>query len=318
MNFSRSFSLGLALSLAAPLAASADLLHDYNLVVVNGVNTTSETEGRAIIGGNLSGNSTQVGFKLPSGTAPSAVTLEVGGDITNSQLTVSVGSLLQGGSVYPSGNNLLFPGGGSRTMNAGLVNTLSGSLQSELTADSNYYKTLATNSTVTAPTNGQPGPVVFNAVGDANHVAVFNLSGSVFSDSKSQSYSLNNTNGATSFVFNVTGASINFNQGNFTGGLASVAFSSAAIFNFHQATSLNFTNHFYGAVLAPNAAFTNSTAIEGSVFVQSFTQNGEVHLPNYAGPALSAVPEPASIALLGIGAAGGLALDARRRRRARA
>jgi choice-of-anchor A domain-containing protein len=78
------------------------------------------------------------------------------------------------------------------------------------------------------------------------------------------------------------------------------------IWNFSQATSLTIDRNFNGAILAPSAHLTNSTAIDGSVFVASMTQNGEVHLPGYTG----VVPAPGTAVLAGLG---GLIMAARRR-----
>jgi len=68
------------------------------------------------------------------------------------------------------------------------------------------------------------------------------------------------------------------------------------IWNFVDATSITLQRGFSGAILAPNAHLTNVNDIDGSVFVGSFTQNGEVHLPNYTG----VIPAPGAVALLGV------------------
>ena len=50
------------------------------------------------------------------------------------------------------------------------------------------------------------------------------------------------------------------------------------------ATNINMGGkQFNGALLAPNASLFTQGVMEGSVFVGSFLQRGEVHLPGYAG-----------------------------------
>ncbi len=137
-------------------------------------------------------------------------------------------------------------------------------------------------------------------------VAVFNVSAAnVFNNSLIQQIELN-AGSATSVVINVSGTTVNFTNGNMVGAWTSAFARSKVIWNFWEATSIFFDRNFNGAVLAPNAHLRNTTAIDGSVFVLSIQQDGEVHLPNYTG----FVPAPGSLALLG--AAGVLA--ARRRR----
>jgi choice-of-anchor A domain-containing protein len=145
----------------------------------------------------------------------------------------------------------------------------------------------------------------FIATPGLDGVAVFSISASTLTSSLVQQYELV-TGGATSIVINVTGSSASFNAGNFVGNWQNAAVRATTIWNFSQATSLTIDRNFNGAILAPSAHLTNSTAIDGSVFVGSMTQNGEVHLPGYTG----VVPAPGTALLAGLG---GLIMAARHR-----
>lgn len=289
------------LSLLAAASASADVLHDWNLMVLGNHTSNSEVEGRAFIGGNLGGPASNWAIGL---TPPSAWlgvdTLVVGGNITAGNINLNAGNLRLGGS---NSANLNFNGGGSLILDP-TVSQQVPAFASQLAGHSSALAGLAANSTLALP-NGQPGAATFNA-NPVGGVAVFNITGSsLFSNGLVQQIDLN-VNGAASIVINVTGSSILYNGGNFVGAWNTNFARANVIWNFVDATNIQLDRAFNGALLAPNAHLTNSTNIDGSVFVSSFTQNGEVHLPNYTG----VVPAPGAIALLG--AAGVLA----RRRRA--
>ena len=72
--------------------------------------------------------------------------------------------------------------------------------------------------------------------------------------------------------------------------------------------SITLDRNFNGAILAPLANLQNSTAIDGSVWVKSFTQSGEVHLPNFT--QYTTIPAPGAASLMALG---GLLIVRRRR-----
>ncbi|HVZ93539.1 MAG TPA: collagen-binding domain-containing protein [Phycisphaerales bacterium] len=286
-----SFVVASAAALAVAASAHAGYIADYNLVVLGNHSITSEVEGRTYVGGILSGSGTFATKLTPASSYLTTDTLVVGGSINVSQINLNSGNLLRTGSRVGGVN---FNGGGHETVNGSALAALS-AVSSELNGASSFLHSMASNSSVTLPTS-QPAPATFNAVSGPGGVAVFDISGSLFSNGLVQSISLN-TNGATKFVINVSGTSINYNTGSFTGTWLTPAVRANAIWNFYEATSITLDRNFNGAVLAPLAHLTNTTSIDGSVFVGSFTQNGEVHLPNYIG-----VPAPAAASLFGLGA----------------
>lgn len=312
-KFPTATAIALALVSMGHGVAGAGYLQDYNLIVTGNLDSNSEVQGRTIVGGNLTGGSSNYAISLNPAASKSINTLIIGGNIDVGQggnINLNAGSMIVGGGKLSG--NVNNNGGGTLSYNNASALSYAPAAAAEMQATSTYLDGLAANSTVSLP-GSQPAPVIFQATPNSQGVAIFDIAGSVFGDQKSQSYQLDK-NGATTFIINVSGTSVLFDQGNFTGDFATAFASQKVLFNFYEATDLTIKQHLFGAVLAPKAHLTNSTAIEGSVFVKSFTQRGEVHLPNYTGN-INAVPEPGAIALLAIGLPGAFALAYRRNRK---
>lgn len=289
----------LTIALAAG-ASSASVISSYNQIVLGNLQTGQDTEGRLFVGGNLSGSSAQVGTQLAPLSFVGVDVLRVGGNTTINNLQVEAGNFRRSGGRTGSLN---MNGGGTEIVDPSVAASVS-SFSADLFATSSSLAGMATDSSVQVP-SGQPGPMRFIATPGLDGVAVFSISASVLTSSLVQQYELV-TGGATSIVINVTGSNASFNTGNFVGNWQNAAVRATTIWNFSQATSLTIDRNFNGAILAPSAHLTNSTAIDGSVFVGSMTQNGEVHLPGYTG----VVPSPGTAVLAGLG---GLIMAARRR-----
>ena len=181
--------------------------------------------------------------------------------------------------------------------------------QTPLTALSTQLNAVAANSTAWSSS----GAVSFNATPNSSGVAVFDVNTSLFSGASSVTFNLD---GATSVIINVnvsncisnvcafSPGSVNFLQGPVQG---STDYASMVLWNFVNATNLDFTTEFVGSVLAPDAAVTNSSPIDGTLVAASDTGSsaGELHNYSYTGtlPGVPA-PEPASLALIGTGLAG--------------
>jgi choice-of-anchor A domain-containing protein len=277
-------------------AASAGVLSDWNLIVQNNLTSTSEVEGRAAVGGNLGGPASNYGIKLtPAANYVSTDVLLVGGNITATNVNMNAGRLRLGGSKGSA--NINFNGGGGPVIQDPTTASQVAGLFSQVTSISSFLGSLAPTNSVTFP-GQQPAGVTFNAVPNGDGVAVFSISASqLFGNNKVQSMDLN-LGAATSVIINVTGDSSSWDAGNFVGNFNSAYARSHVLWNFVNANTINWSSGrtLSGALLAPNAHLTFTGTMEGSVFVKSLDQRGEVHLPTYQGY----VPAPGALGLLGL------------------
>lgn len=292
-------------------AQNLSSLSDYSVVVTGNLSTTSEVEGRTIVGGNItSGNSSNFGIKLQGKVPSTDLVLRVGGNINSGNpINLNAGSLELGGSIL--GNRTInYNGGGSLVSNPGV--SYSG-IFNDLTDASNTIAGYTANSTgmIVANMPGQPGPYIFTANPDSSGTAVFSINGNdVFGNNKAQRLEIV-TNNAADILINVAGAVINWSAGDMVGAFDQDEWQERIVWNFYEATSINFGGkQFGGQILAPNADITTNGVIDGSVFAKSLTTQSEVHLPGYNG---NLVPEPSSALLTLVGAT---ALLLRRKRAA--
>jgi choice-of-anchor A domain-containing protein len=241
---------------------------------------------------------------------------------------------LNGGSLTYTGSqsgNLNVNGGATATKVASLnltaptstLGSFASTFQTQLTALSTQLNGVAANST----THASNGALAFNAAPDATGTAVFDVNSSLFSPNSTVTI---NVAGATSIIINVNvdsciATNCAFALPNSLNFLNPTGYAATVLWNFVNATSLNFPTEFGGSVLAPLASVTNSSPIDGTLVAASYTGNGEIHSRPYTGTlpngALQVVvssgnsvpaPEPASILVVSIGLAG---LAAIRRRR---
>jgi choice-of-anchor A domain-containing protein len=309
MSLLRTTLLILILITTSSRFCAADFFTTDNVAVSGNLSSTSHIGGITVVGGNLTGMGAVFAQSIGSTTQD---TLIVGGSITVSSDSLDTGKLRYATSSFtPSQFNF---NGGSSSVHDASVATIGQTLASQISTLSHAYNGMATTSTVTLP-GAQPGPVTFNAVAGAHNTAVFTVDASVFSNPNSQSYTLNNFNAGETIVINVTGTGdVNFTKGNFTTGF--VNNQSSIVWNFLNVTgTISVDTDLYGTILAPNATVSNvgGSNIEGGVFAANFNQGAEVHTPLFTG--YEPVPEPSSLALLGMGFSVILAVAVRSRRR---
>ena len=262
------------------LAGPIETLSEYNLIVLNDLTSTSEVEGKTLIGGDLSGTS-NYGIRLQQN------------DPTNGDALVIAGDLVSGSTVNANGQSVVIAGNNNGQVNASSVSSDASEydfdlIKSEFVNFSGYLSELAVNSILTTSTNGQPGPASFEVGSDIDtDVAVFNITSEDFFNNNSiQQYDVD-LNGQTpsAIVINVSGDVINDSNfsGNGVGNIVNDAFRENIIWNFFEATEIDLVKQLNGSLLAPFADLTNATPIEGSVLVNNFDQNGEVHDALFAG-----------------------------------
>lgn len=284
-----------ALAAITPIVNAQDLspLSNYSVITSGDFSTNSDVEGRTMVGGNLTGtNSSNFGIRLQGNVPASDLTLRVAGNIsTGNPINVNAGSIELGGT--NTGRMINFNGGGSLVSNPGVNYT---SIINQLTSASQTLAGFQTNSIQSIPT-GQPGPLNFTATPNANGVAVLLIDGtSLFNNDKVQQIGIT-TNGARDILINVGGRTLDWQYGNLVGLFTDNAFRDDIVWNFYEATNINFgSRNMMGQVLAPFADVTTQGNIDGSIFAKSLYTTSEVHLPGYAGTFQGAIPEPSSAA----------------------
>lgn len=293
---------------AMPLSPEVSL-ETFSVIVFEDMNANSSVEGRTYVGGDLSGGSTTYfsqGNTLPVSNLDA---LYVGGNVTGGFKQVnSSGDAQIAGNVQNMNMN-----GGTAFIGGTITGTVNGSsvtgatvtlpdVQSGLVGLSSDLTALVANSGVVL--NGNLA--TFEASPDANGVAVFDiLDGDTFFSSIMEiTFELN---GATDVFINVGGTSILFEENFVAAGMNGVLpEADRTIWNFYEATNIDITRQFFGAVLAPNATVTNSQEISGNVVARNFNQGGQVRLPTFSGnlPHNTPVSEPhhALVLLAGLGA----------------
>lgn len=279
---------GLVLACATALSASAlaSPLSDYNLILTGDYRYTGgEVEGAVFIGGSLlaSGQSPTLGTRVSSN--PNALT--VAGDIKAANLNMTRGNLVYGGSLQVQNVNM--NGKGQKIATPGLsVAPLAAQLQQESTA----WAQMVANGTF------DKGTLSYS--GDAS-LAVFDLD---FSQLFANNSNLKlNVGSASQVVINVRGSTVNVGGGvNLSSGFKSLG-AANILWNFHEATSINFNGiGMVGSVLALNADTKGGSVFDGSFAAKSYTGGREFHQYGYnlrlPEPPPQSIPEPTGFALL--------------------
>ena len=158
-------------------AQSLSPLSTYNVVVSGNLSTSSDIEGRTIVGGNItSSNSANFGIRLQNQVPKTDMVLRVGGNIAaGNPIQLNAGSLELGGS---RNNRIInFNGGGSLVSNPGV--SFNGIID-DLTLASQNLATYGANSNAMLISNGvnQPGPFRMTASPDSSGLSVFSVNAS--------------------------------------------------------------------------------------------------------------------------------------------
>lgn len=301
MRFYSNF-LAAAGVLTLSVAATATPLSDYNLILFGDLNASGSVHvhGSSFIGGDLKGSSPEFANHLNKSLTTD--TVEVAGDLLATGWTnVNAGQLAYGGTNSLSGVKCTgTPYGGS----ASCVHQVTGlddkaaDLYSTLQAESAYYQNLTATGTVNLVND------VFSYNGLATDLAVFNIAGAdLFSQNSNWKLDFGS---AQKVVINVSGAVMsNPDSVNLTGfGFGNY---SNILWNFYEATNINFGNNWKGSVLAINATVDTRNDFDGSLAAKSYVGSGQVHNVHwdYTPPPVEVLePSMLTLLLMGLGLIG--------------
>lgn len=338
--------LGVA-TLPAGASTSLGAAEDWNAMIFNNLNASSDTEGALAVGGNMTtsggysvGKKAGFGPSLPDSDGAKD-SLVVGGNLnaSNGYTDVFGGNVRVGGTVTGGvgvnpphiTNNQVYANVGAGNVGIDFV-----AAKADLVARSTAWSQLAQTGSVYHNNEANPyipwnpyNPPNEIALGGTGDLVVFNLIGDAL-DQVNRHFFVDP--GATVLV-NVSGTDIDITGWswyvNGNGNLQTFANEANIIFNFYEALTLDLNNTTLpGSVLAPNAHLTiTGGGINGQTIANSATQIGGGQFNNYSfggslpptggsgsgtGGATPAVPSPAAV-WGGLGLIGSMLLRRRRR-----
>lgn len=341
----------MACGTSAAQAGTLGIAANYNEFILGNVAyQNSDVQGKIAVGGNLSVSGTSLADKVGTSTT----NVVVGGNFTGTNGTVN-GTIVSGGNInytnptvygalQAKGSVYLDPNSGGTAPTSVTYGTTftkpswmtvqaqqgTVNVPIDFTAEFNNLKNISLAQVKSSDPYAlyQYSQAYFNATGSG--INAFNVTASTLA-AATGGYNISASSTAT-VIINVSGTSAELlNTGfNLTGGITA----DHIIWNFYEATSLQFDGSVTGTVLAPKAAVTASyggfngtliaaslggmgggaTSIEahslmnGSGYSTAFTGTLRDSVAGDAAP----VPEPATLGLFGMGA---LVIGLRRRRR---
>ncbi|MCW3473159.1 collagen-binding domain-containing protein [Limobrevibacterium gyesilva] len=279
--------LGVSTQTALANPTNGDLLTGFNLITNGNFTTTSESEGPLLIGGNMSGSGTVMNKGLPQPSSLSGYgSINVYGNTSGASynannLTVDVRTGNQGAGFS-----------GAASVNYGYAFPYAfSSICAQVTQLSSGLASLAT--TAGSSLSGGTFTAGSATVNGVSNVAVLNITGSqLLSVGSAPTVNLGS---AQLLIINVDTAGIG---GSYTAGSGTnfngQGYAGSVLWNFYNAASLSFGVEFGGSVIAPNANVSNNAPIDGTLFANSFTGNGELHYRPLGATGRSAPPAQAS------------------------
>jgi len=275
---------------SAQAETAAEILSTFNLVTEGNATTGSDIEGSTVVGGDLSG-ATFFGNNTPANPL-----LVIYGNLTDSISPTA--NKPQTVELTHSGQESSVHCNGPCTFISPPTSPLS-----DYTAPLNALSTQLSN---LAPTPGagivdNSGNATFTVPAGTTGIAVIDITGTQLeADLQNSNVEFSIPNTVTGLIVNVDGSFLNPGGVNFNG------VQQDALFNFYGSSSTDVTLGVWGAsILAPFAAVTINSNINGFVYADSFTSNsGEVHNYGYTGALPSSAPEPSTWAMMLAGFAG--------------
>ncbi|WP_343728277.1 choice-of-anchor A family protein [Duganella sp.] len=286
----------------------------YSGFFYGNVSKVTDVEGRLAVGGDLAtsgfsfGYRTQVSTSLPSLVVGGNVALG-GGTIYASpgagiDTNASIGPVTEytknwnGFGIYGGSNSSVSYLTLNKSSNVSRVVDFNAA-RSGLTALSSTLGSTAGNGSVTVDGSGT------YLKGDlTSDLQVFNLSGGAV-----KNLVLSDIKAGSTVVINVTGSEVSFTGGQ-DGQLA--ALRAHVIYNLIDANVVNINTFVYGTVLANYAELRGAGHLEGNIIANAMNGTVEIGYEPFKGYIPSAVPEPASYAML-LGGLGLMGLVTRRR-----
>lgn len=281
---------------------SAGPLNDYNLILFGDLKASGGSghiEGKAFIGGDVVKGS--VFAQKEVRTSRDDTVKVVGNFKSNNSMHVDSGYLAYEGN-YSGPTNIcngtgLGQSGCLKKVTDGSLTAEKNSLFAQLQTESDYYRGLENSSNIALI--GDRNNKKFSYSGDATDLVVFNITADQL---KGPQWSLDmDFATALNVVINVSGSS--FTAGNTKNGTQSFRNNhNNVLWNFYEATTLNFGDSWFGNILALNATIATNSNLDGAIAAKSYVGNGEIHKGNWdytpPKPPVKEVNEPSIFILI--------------------